>query len=63
MSKTKSNVHAAHYRVAGRESLGEDVVHDREKTAACERPALLAPRYSSKLPNQPRLGDNPRTRT
>jgi hypothetical protein len=31
MSKTKSNVHPAHYKVAGRERQGEDVVHDREK--------------------------------
>jgi hypothetical protein len=32
MSKTKSNVHPAHYKVAGRERQGEDVVHDREKS-------------------------------
>jgi hypothetical protein len=31
MSKTKSNVHPAHYKVAGRERQGEEVLHARNK--------------------------------
>jgi hypothetical protein len=31
MSKHKSNVHPGHYKVAGRERQGEDVVHDQHK--------------------------------
>ena len=31
MSKTKSNVHPGHYKVAGRGRQGEDVIHDRQK--------------------------------
>jgi hypothetical protein len=40
MSKTKSNVHPGHYKVAGRGRQGEDIIHDRQKAMLAERQAM-----------------------
>ena len=41
MSKHKSNVNPGHYKVAGRERQGEDVLHDLNKAMLAESRANL----------------------
>jgi hypothetical protein len=41
MSKHKSNVHPGHYKVAGRERQGEDVVHDQHKAWLAQSQAVI----------------------
>jgi len=40
MSKHKSNVHPAHYKVAGRERQGEDIIHDRQRAMLAQSHAM-----------------------
>jgi hypothetical protein len=49
MSKTKSNVHPAHYKVGGRERQGEEVLHARNKALLAQSRADHEP-YPSQTP-------------
>ena len=44
MSRSKSNVHPGHYKVAGRERQGEDIVHDRHKAWLAQSQAAVGNR-------------------
>jgi hypothetical protein len=58
MSKTKNNVHPAHYKVAGSGRQGEDVIHDRQKSLVAashamqehQAPYPAVPAYEKQLP-------------